>query len=119
MTVMAQEAPAMARAGRQGSLYDTIELILDKGIVIDAFVRLSLIGIELIKLEVRVVIASVDTFLRYAETINRLELQRATQDPLVQLIPPPRDPRAALARAVDGLPDGLLAKAPAPSKVEK
>lgn len=114
MTVLAQEAPAgMSPAPRQGSLYDTIELILDKGIVIDAFVRLSLIGIELIKLEVRVVIASVDTFLRYAETISRLELVRAPQEPAGRLVP-------ALEQGGPILPDGLLsAKIPAQTKVEK
>ncbi|HEX6681670.1 MAG TPA: gas vesicle protein GvpJ [Candidatus Limnocylindrales bacterium] len=114
MTVMAQEAPGMGRGSRQGSLYDTIELILDKGIVIDAFVRLSLIGIELIKLEVRVVIASVDTFLRYAETISRLEYQRATPDPLTRLVPPP-----AIERGAAVMPDGLITKVPAQSKMEK
>ncbi|MDQ7910435.1 gas vesicle protein GvpJ [Phytohabitans sp. ZYX-F-186] len=88
MTVMAQAAP-MAPAGRSGSLYDTLELILDKGIVIDAFVRVSLIGIEILRVEVRVVIASVDTFLRYAAALGQLELaQRQAREELVAALPP-------------------------------
>lgn len=48
--------------------------ILDKGMVIDAFVRVSLIGIEVLTIDARIVIASVDTYLRYAEAVNRLDL---------------------------------------------
>src|SRR5947207_3408004 len=58
-----------------GSLYDVLDLILDKGIVVDAFVRVSVVGIELITVDARVVIASVDTYLRYAEAVERLSLQ--------------------------------------------
>jgi gas vesicle structural protein len=50
-------------------------VILDKGIVIDAYVRVSLVGIELLTIDARVVIASVDTYLRFAEATNRLDLQ--------------------------------------------
>jgi hypothetical protein len=53
-------------------LGDVVELILDKGLVIDAFVQVSLIGIEVLTIKARVVVASVDTYLRYAEAINRL-----------------------------------------------
>ena len=56
-------------------LADVIEVILDKGLVIDAYVRVSLIGIELLTIDARVVIASVDTYLRFAEATNRLDLQ--------------------------------------------
>lgn len=62
--------------GRSGSgLYDVLELVLDRGLVIDAFVRVSLVGIELLKIDVRVVVASVDTYLRFAEAANRLDLE--------------------------------------------
>lgn len=54
------------------SLAEVIDRILDKGIVIDAFVRVSLVGIEIITVEARVVIASVDTWLRYAEAVGLL-----------------------------------------------
>ena len=56
-------------------LADVIEVILDKGIVIDAYVRVSALGIELLTVDARVVIASVDTYLRFAEATNRLELE--------------------------------------------
>ncbi|MGZ5416915.1 MAG: gas vesicle protein GvpJ [Nocardioides sp.] len=55
-------------------LADVIEIILDKGIVIDAYVRVSLVGIELLTIDARIVIASVDTYLRFAEATNRLDL---------------------------------------------
>lgn len=52
------------------SLAEVIDRILDKGIVIDAYARVSLVGIELLSIEARVVVASVDTYLRYAEAIG-------------------------------------------------
>ena len=55
-------------------LADVIDIILDKGIVIDAYVRVSLVGIELLTIDARIVIASVDTYLRFAEATNRLDL---------------------------------------------
>jgi len=55
-------------------LADVVELILDKGLVIDAYVRISLVGIELVTIDARIVIASVDTYLRFAEATNRLDL---------------------------------------------
>ena len=59
---------------KPSGLADVIEIILDKGIVIDAYVRVSLIGIELITIDARIVIASVDTYLRFAEAVNRLNI---------------------------------------------
>jgi len=56
------------------SLADVIDTILDKGLVIDAYVRVSLVGIELLTIDARVVVASVDTYLRFAEAVNRLEI---------------------------------------------
>jgi hypothetical protein len=55
-------------------LADVIEIILDKGIVIDAYIRVSLVGIEILTVDARIVIASVDTYLRFAEATNRLDL---------------------------------------------
>lgn len=55
-------------------LADVVEVILDKGIVIDAYLRVSLVGIELLTVDARIVIASVDTYLRFAEATNRLDL---------------------------------------------
>jgi hypothetical protein len=56
-------------------LYDVLDLILDKGLVIDIFVRVSLLGIEILTIDARIVIASVDTYLRFAEAVNRLDLE--------------------------------------------
>jgi len=56
-------------------LADVLDLILDKGLVIDIYLRVSLVGIELLTVDARVVIASVDTYLRFAEATNRLELE--------------------------------------------
>jgi hypothetical protein len=61
------------RSGSSG-LYEILDLLLDKGLVIDVFLRVSLVGIELLTVDARIVIASVDTYLRFAEAVNRLDL---------------------------------------------
>src|SRR6476660_8967478 len=58
-------------------LADVLDLILDKGLVIDLYLRVSLVGIELLTVDARIVIASVDTYLRFAEAVNRLDLTEA------------------------------------------
>jgi gas vesicle structural protein len=65
----------LQRAPSPSGLADVVNVILDKGIVIDAFVRVSVIGIELLTIDARIVIASVDTYLRFAEAVNRLDLE--------------------------------------------
>ena len=62
---------------KPSGLADVIEVILDKGLVIDAYVRVSLIGIEILTIDARIVIASVDTYLRFAEAVGRLNLAQA------------------------------------------
>src|SRR5919199_6994997 len=64
---------------RPSGLADVIDIILDKGLVIDAYVRVSLIGIEILTIDARIVIASVDTYLRFAEAVNRLDLVQADE----------------------------------------
>src|ERR1700741_711983 len=64
----------LQRAPSPSGLADVIDLILDKGLVIDAYVRIAGIGIELVTIDARIVIASVDTYLRFAEAVNRLDL---------------------------------------------
>jgi hypothetical protein len=64
----------LSRAPRPSSLADVLDLILDKGLVIDAYVRVSLVGIELLTIDARIVVASVDTYLHFAEAVNRLDL---------------------------------------------
>jgi hypothetical protein len=57
-------------------LADVIDTILDKGLVIDAYIRVSLVGIEVLTIDARVVVASVDTYLRFAEAVNRLDISK-------------------------------------------
>lgn len=61
---------AVERAPAGGSLIDVLDRVLDKGIVIDAYVRVSLVGIDLVTVEARIVVASVDTYLKYSEAIG-------------------------------------------------
>ncbi|MBY0447443.1 MAG: gas vesicle structural protein GvpA [Hyphomonadaceae bacterium] len=69
---------AIEKSVASSSLAEVVDRILDKGIVIDAFVRVALVGIELIAVELRVVVASVETWLKYAEAIGlTLEPQAA------------------------------------------
>jgi hypothetical protein len=64
----------LQRAPSPSGLADVLDVILDKGLVIDAYVRVSLIGIEVLTIDARIVVASVDTYLRFAEAVNRLDL---------------------------------------------
>ena len=78
MAIATPRQPAGAnylqRAPSPSGLAEVLDVILDKGLVIDAYVRVSVIGIELLTVDARIVIASVDTYLRFAETVNRLDL---------------------------------------------
>lgn len=67
-------------------LADVVEVILDKGIVVDAYVRVSLVGIELLTIDARIVIASVDTYLRFAEATNRLDLDEQGGRDLTEVV---------------------------------
>jgi gas vesicle structural protein len=77
----------LQRAPSPSSLADVVDLILDKGLVIDAYVRVAVIGIELITIDARIVIASVDTYLRFAEAVNRLDLNETEEGGLPELLP--------------------------------
>ncbi|PBC81073.1 Gas vesicle protein [Streptomyces sp. 2224.1] len=83
MTVVPQGGGPVATGGGGGSgnLYDILDLILDRGLVIDVFVRVSLVGIEILKIDARIVVASVDTYLRFAEACNRLDLEEGRKAP--------------------------------------
>jgi hypothetical protein len=75
-----QPAAAAGQVGGRGGptgLADVIDSILDKGLVIDAYVRVSLVGIEILTIDARVVVASVDTYLRFAEAANRLDMSKS------------------------------------------
>jgi len=76
MAIAQAQAPSsyLSRSPNPSGLADVLNIILDKGLVIDAYVRVSLVGIELLTIDARIVIASVDTYLRFAEAVNRLDL---------------------------------------------
>src|SRR6476619_6144500 len=75
----------LQRAPSPSGLADVVDLILDKGLVIDAYIRIAVIGIELITIDARIVIASVDTYLRFAEQVNRLDLTQTEAAGLAEL----------------------------------
>ena len=82
---MPTAAGSVNRAPRPSGLADVLELVLDRGIVIDAYVRLALVGIEILTIDARIVIASVDTYLRFAEAVNRLDLMQTETKALPEL----------------------------------
>jgi hypothetical protein len=72
---------------KPSGLADVLEILLDKGLVIDIYLRVSLIGIEILTVDARIVVASVDTYLRFAEAVGRLNIQENDQsEGLPQLI---------------------------------
>src|SRR5699024_2262775 len=91
------------------SLADVIELILDKGLVIDAYVRVSLVGIEILTIDARIVIASVDTYLRFAEATNRLDLTQQGGKDLTELMEGMTESgsKGKVGGAVEGVKDAL------------
>jgi hypothetical protein len=115
VTVTTQSSSTVSGGSNSGNLYDVLELILDRGLVIDAFVRVSLVGIEILKIDARIVVASVDTYLRFAEACNRLDLESGRKAPsqLTDLVGEATESGAkgkskgALAGAVEAISDGL------------
>ena len=93
----------LQRAPSPSGLADVVELILDKGLVIDAYVRIAVIGIELITIDARIVIASVDTYLRFAEAVNRLDLTQTELAGLPELTE--KGAEKATEGAIEGVED--------------
>lgn len=73
-------ATVSRRKPASGTLAEVIDIILDKGLVIDAYIRISLVGIELVTIDIRIVVASVDTYLHFAEATNRLDLRGQAEE---------------------------------------
>lgn len=88
MTVTTNQRPRSGYLDRpqSSSLADVLDIILDKGLVIDAYIRVSLVGIEVLTIDARIVIASVDTYLRFAEATNRLDLTQTGGKDLPEMI---------------------------------
>lgn len=95
---------AVERVSGGSSLIDVLDRVLDKGIVIDAWVRISLVGIDLITVEARVVVASIDTYLKYADAVgltglvSRPQLAGGEELPEVEVETTRRVARAPVAR---------------------
>ncbi|MDQ6749262.1 MAG: gas vesicle structural protein GvpA [Actinomycetota bacterium] len=85
-TAMQRQGGGYVQRSGSSGLYEILDLILDKGLVIDVFVRVSLVGIELLTIDARIVIASVDTYLRFAEAVNRLDLNETGGETLPELV---------------------------------
>jgi|SRR6185312_14667619 len=85
-TALQRPGGAYVQRSSSGGLYEVIDVILDKGLVVDIFLRVSLVGIELLTVDARIVIASVDTYLRFAEAVNRLELNGSQSEGLPELM---------------------------------
>jgi hypothetical protein len=94
---------------RAGTLADVLELILDKGLVIDIYVRVSLVGIEVLTIDARIVIASVDTYLRFAEATNRLDLTQSGGKGLTDLFGDANNKgaRGRTSGAIEGIKDAF------------
>ena len=88
MSTTAMRVPRSGYIERSSSsgLADVLDVLLDKGHVIDIFLRVSLVGIELLTVDVRIVIASVDTYLRFAEAVNRLDIGESSSEGLPELM---------------------------------
>jgi hypothetical protein len=89
-----------------GGLAEIVGLILDRGVVIDAFVRVSLVGIEVLTIDARIVVASVDTYLRYAEAVGRVSLDTGKAG-APNLVEAGKAARPALEAGSNGLSDAL------------
>ena len=112
----------MAAAGRPGGGYmerprpsglaDVIDIVLDKGLVIDAYVRVSLVGIELLTIDARIVIASVDTYLRFAEAVGRIEMAESGGETIPHLMATGRERtyKAITKGAIDGVKEGIFGR---------
>ena len=99
---------AVERVSGGSSLIDVLDRVLDKGIVIDAWVRISLVGIDLITVEARVVVASIDTYLKYADAVgltglvSRPQLEATEEVETVAAIEPARRPVKTTVRRAAG-----------------
>src|SRR5215218_10970816 len=83
---VASQSNRYAGGPSPSGLADVLDLILDKGLVIDLYVRVSLIGIEILTIDARIVVASVDTYLRFAEAVGRLQIEDDEKQGLPELM---------------------------------
>jgi gas vesicle structural protein len=106
--------------GTSGGLAEALNILLDKGLVLDASIKVTVIGIEVLTIEIKVVIASVDTYIRYLEAMQRLELAR--QIPQNGQTPTPAPQIQGIAGTYGLLPQapvGVVTQAPPTVTVER
>lgn len=107
--IQASQPGGRGGAPSPSGLADVIDTILDKGLVIDAYVRVSLVGIEVLTIDARIVVASVDTYLRFAEAVNRLDISKE-ETGLPELVTGQGDSRrkkSGKTTAVKGMLEGV------------
>ena len=111
----------LQRAPSPSGLVDVVDLILDKGLVIDAYVRVAVIGIELVTIDARIVIASIDSYLRFAEAVNRLDLKQTELAGLPELQKKGSEEmgKHATEGAIEGAEEELLPSSPTMRKALK
>jgi len=97
----------LQRAPSPSGLAEVLDVILDKGLVIDAYVRVSVIGIEVLTIDARIVIASVDTYLRFAEAVNRLDLTQTEAAGIQELRNGGSSKKEEAQGAIEGAKDAL------------
>ncbi|TDC32742.1 gas vesicle protein [Micromonospora sp. 15K316] len=85
-TTDGQAGSALERSGSSSSLADVVETVLDKGVVIDAQISVAVVGIQLLEINARVVVASVETYLRFAQAVDRLDITPRNQKGLPDLV---------------------------------
>jgi gas vesicle structural protein len=112
MAVARQPGDGYMDRPRPSGLADVIDIVLDKGLVVDAYVRVSLVGIELLTIDARIVIASVDTYLRFAEAVGRLDIAENGAESVSHLMETGRERtyKAITKGAIDGVKDGLFGR---------
>ena len=97
----------LQRAPSPSGLAEVLDVILDKGLVIDAYVRVSVIGIEVLTIDARIVIASVDTYLRFAEAVHRLDLTQTEKAGIAELRGNGSSTKEKAAGAIEGAKEKL------------
>jgi gas vesicle structural protein len=108
LTVATAPSNRYAQGPAPSGLADVVDLILDKGLVIDLYVRVSLVGIEVLTIDARIVVASVDTYLRFAEAVGRIDLEDKQETPLdLARTGKRRLTRAAVGGALDAVGDEI------------
>jgi hypothetical protein len=104
---MVPSAGSALEGPSRGNIADVVGLILDKGLVIDAYVRVSLIGLEILTIDARVVVGSIDTYMRFAEKAGRLNLEANRKPGLPELIQGVTGAVGSVTGAASGAPAAL------------